>query len=183
MVIKLNSHYSKVRMGGPSPCEGGAPTFLPDVQSLFHAGADRNVRAPVRAKGFSLIELLLVLVILGVLAALVVPRFSGRAEQARVTAAQSQLATFSTALDAFEVDNGYYPRGSDGLLDLIDEPQGAPNWRGPYLNADAIPLDPWGNPYIYESPGKHNPRSYDLMSLGPDGQADTEDDITNWTRR
>jgi general secretion pathway protein G len=136
-----------------------------------------------RSKAFTLVELLLVLVILGVLAAIVVPKFSGRTEQARVTAAQSQLATFATALDAFEVDNGYYPRGGDGLLALIDEPQDAQNWRGPYLSADAIPLDPWGNPYIYESPGRHNPRSYDLMSAGPDGQVGNDDDITNWTRR
>lgn len=130
-------------------------------------------------RGFTLIELLLVLVILGVLAAIVVPKFAGRTEQARMTAAQTQIATFGTALDAFEVDNGYYPKGRNGLQDLVVQPNDAPNWRGPYLKGD-VPLDPWGRPYIYECPGRHNPSSYDLMSVGPDGREGTEDDITNW---
>jgi general secretion pathway protein G len=131
--------------------------------------------------GFTLIELLLVLVILGILAAIVVPKFSGRTEQARQTAAQSQIATFGTALDAFEVDNGYYPKGSKGLDDLVVQPREANNWRGPYLKSD-IPLDPWRNPYVYECPGKHNPSSYDLLSTGPDGQEGGDDDITNWSQ-
>src|SRR6266446_2698756 len=90
---------------------------------------------------FTLIELLLVLVILGILAAIVVPKFSGRTEQARMTAAQSQIATFGTALDAFEVDNGYYPKGKNGLADLVQPPRDAQNWRGPYMKSE-IPLDP-----------------------------------------
>jgi general secretion pathway protein G len=134
-------------------------------------------RQPQRA--FTLIELLLVLVILGVLAAIVVPKFAGRTEQARVTAAHTQIATFGTALDAFEVDNGYYPKGKNGLQDLVVQPRDALNWKGPYMKSD-IPLDPWGNAYIYECPGKHNPTGYDLMSMGPDARAGSEDDITNW---
>src|SRR5512140_1852413 len=114
-------------------------------------------------RAFTLIELLLVLVILGILAAIVVPKFSGRTEQARVTAAQTQISSFSTALDAFEVDNGYYPKGRAGLLDLVQQPRDAQNWRGPYLKE--IPKDPWGNDYIYESPGKVNTGSYDLISM------------------
>src|SRR6185503_12365163 len=82
-----------------------------------------------RQRAFTLIELLLVLVILGILAAIVVPRFSGRTEQARIAAAQSEIATFSTALDAFEVDNGYYPKGRNGLSDLVQQPRDAQNWR------------------------------------------------------
>ena len=127
-----------------------------------------------------MIELLLVLVILGILAALVVPKFSGRTEQARVTAAQSQIATFGTALDAFEVDMGYYPKGRNGLQDLVQTPRdGQQNWRGPYLKSD-IPLDPWGEPYVYECPGRRNPSGYDLMSFGPDRREGGDDDITNW---
>src|ERR1041385_7682480 len=95
-----------------------------------------------RRRGFTLIELLLVLVILGVLAAIVVPKFSGRTEQARQTAAQSQIATFGTALDAFEVDNGFYPKGKNGLADLVQQPRDLQNWKGPYLKGE-IPLDPW----------------------------------------
>jgi general secretion pathway protein G len=129
-------------------------------------------------QGFTLIELLLVLVILGILAAIVVPKFTGRTEQARITAAQTQIASFSTALDAFEVDNGYYPKGKSGLQDLVQQPRDAQNWRGPYLKD--IPQDPWNNEYVYECPGRHNASSYDLMSIGPDGRANSDDDITNW---
>jgi general secretion pathway protein G len=128
--------------------------------------------------GFTLVELLLVLVILGILAALVLPKFTGRTEQARNTAALTQISTFGTALDAFEVDTGNYPRGAEGLQQLITPPSDVTNWRGPYLKSD-IPLDPWGRPYLYEFPGKLNPAGYDLRSAGPDGQAGTADDIVN----
>jgi len=137
---------------------------------------------PHQRRAFTLIELLLVLVILGILAAIVVPKFSGRTEQARVTAAQSQISTFGTALDAFEVDNGYFPKGKNGLSDLVQQPRDAQNWKGPYLKSD-IPLDPWTHAYIYECPGKHNPTGYDLMSMGPDGRAGSDDDITNWQQK
>jgi general secretion pathway protein G len=129
--------------------------------------------------GFTLVELLLVLVILGTLAAIVVPKFAGRTEQARVTAAQTQIANFGVVLDAFEVDNGYYPKGKDGLTDLVQRPRDAANWRGPYLKQD-IPDDPWGNPYVYECPGRYNEEGYDLMSMGIDGRVGGDDDITNW---
>lgn len=132
-----------------------------------------------RRAGFTLIELLLVLVILGILAAIVVPKFSGRTEQARETAAQSQISTFGTALDSFEVDVGFYPKGRNGLNDLVVQPRDAQNWRGPYMKGE-IPKDPWGNDYIYECPGKNNASSYDLVSMGPDGRAGTDDDITNF---
>src|SRR5204863_8828397 len=112
----------------------------------------RNIHSSRTGSAFTLIELLLVLVILGILAALVVPKFSGRTEQARNTAAQSQIATFGTALDAFEVDNGYYPKGKNGLQDLVNQPRDAQNWKGPYMK-NAIPNDPWGHPYVYECPG------------------------------
>lgn len=128
-----------------------------------------------------MVELLLVLVILAVLAAIVVPKFAGRSEQARITAAQTQIASFETSLDAFEVDNGYYPRGADGLQDLVEEPDDAKNWHGSYIKE--VPLDPWGNAYFYEYPGKHNENGYDLMSMGPDGRVGGDDDITNWKEK
>src|SRR5580765_2920188 len=105
--------------------------------SLLHKSelAKRRTRHPTRS-AFTLIELLLVLVILGILAAIVVPKFSGRTEQAKVTAATSQISTFGTALDAFEVDNGYFPKGKNGLNDLVQPPRDAQNWKGPYLKSD-----------------------------------------------
>ena len=133
---------------------------------------------PQTQRAFTLIELLLVLVILGILAAIVVPKFAGRTEQAREAAAKTQVANFSTALDAFEVDNGYYPKGKSGLNDLVVAPRDAQNWKGPYLKD--IPNDPWQKPYVYQAPGKHNVSSYDLASMGPDGRENTEDDVTNW---
>lgn len=132
-----------------------------------------------RDAGFTLIELLLVIAILGVLAALIVPKFAGRTEQARVAAAQSDIATMGTQLDAYEVDNGSYPRGQTGLNDLITQPRDAQNWRGPYIKD--LKADPWGNAYIYAYPGKNNASGYDLSSMGPDGKANTDDDIANWT--
>jgi general secretion pathway protein G len=140
----------------------------------------RNQSRRTRTQGFTLIELLLVLVILGVLAAIVVPKFAGRTEQARNTAAKTQISNFETALDAFEVDNGYYPKGKNGLNDLVVQPKDAPNWHGPYMKQESIPLDPWQHAYIYDCPGKHNASTYDIMSMGPDGRAGGDDDITSW---
>jgi general secretion pathway protein G len=132
---------------------------------------------------FSLIELLLVLVILAVLAAIVVPRFTGRSQQARNTAARTDIASIELALDIFETDNGRYPANDEGLEALIRLPSGLTEdtWQGPYLKRESIPADPWGNDYTYRYPGQRNTRGYDLYSAGPDGQAGNDDDITNWS--
>ncbi len=140
----------------------------------------RNPQSTLRnRRAFTLVEMLLVLVILATLAAIVYPKLAGRSEQARTTAAATQISSFSTALDAFEVDNGYYPKGKAGLMDLVQQPRDAQNWRGPYLKD--LPKDPWGNDYSYECPGRMNPTSYDLVSPGPDGKLGSEDDIANWS--
>ncbi|OPZ11930.1 MAG: Type II secretion system protein G precursor [candidate division BRC1 bacterium ADurb.BinA364] len=139
-------------------------------------------RAPRRTpRGFTLVELLLVLVILTTLAAIVVPKFTNRSQQAKETAAQTVISNLEVALDAFEVDNGFYPRSSEGLGALIQAPSDAKNWRGPYLKKP-VTEDPWGNPYVYEYPGKHNSSGYDLMSMGPDGKSGGGDDIVNWVQ-
>ncbi|HET7624315.1 MAG TPA: type II secretion system major pseudopilin GspG [Verrucomicrobiae bacterium] len=129
-------------------------------------------------RAFTLVELLLVLVILGTLAAIVLPKFTGTTQRSRITAAQTQIATFKTALNAFEVDNGYYPKS---LGDLIQAPRDTQNWHGPYLDSDVVPKDPWQHDYTYTVPGRHNTSSFDISSAGPDGQSGNDDDITNWT--
>jgi len=133
-------------------------------------------------RGFTLVELLLVLTILGILASIVLPKLSGLGEKARVKAVATQLDAFKTALNLFEIDMGYYPKGRDGLNQLVTKPSGLPTttkWHK-YLDADKVPLDPWDRAYVYENPGKHNPDGYDIYSMGPEGKGGT-DAIGNWT--
>ena len=128
----------------------------------------RRVRRTARA--FTLVELLLVLVILAVLAMVVVPKFTGRREQANDAAARAGLSNIATALDAFEVDYGRFP---DSLDQLMNPPQTSTTARPPYLNK--MPVDPWGNPFQYRNPGTHSNGGYDLYSWGPDGREGNDD--------
>jgi general secretion pathway protein G len=145
--------------------------------------ADPNPPSPIRHSraGFTLIELMLVLVILATLAAIVTPRLTGQSKRAKIIAAQSQIAQFGTALDAFEIACGRYPTTSEGMLALLQAPADLPDWNGPYLNKNVVPLDPWGNEYQYRCPGQYNPDGYDLYCYGPDGSQGGDDDITNWS--
>jgi general secretion pathway protein G len=117
-----------------------------------------------------------------ILAAIVLPKFSSGGGNARKTAEAADIANFQTALAMFEIDMGYYPKGRDGLNNLVVRPSGLPansKWHR-YLDVDTLPLDPWGRPYVYENPGKHNPNGYDVYSLGPEGKGGN-DAIGNWT--
>ncbi|MFQ5650504.1 MAG: type II secretion system major pseudopilin GspG [bacterium] len=134
--------------------------------------------------GLTLIEVMLVVIILGVLVALVVPQFSGRTEQARRAAAFADIrANIATALELYYLDNGVYPSSEQGLAALLNKPETHPipfSWNGPYLKSNTHPKDPWGQPYVYVSPGEQNEESYDLYSIGPDQQKGGDDDVTNW---
>jgi general secretion pathway protein G len=138
--------------------------------------ADTDRRRHHLRSGFTLLELVVVIIVLGLLAAIVAPQILGRVSDARTTAAQTQVELFGTALDNYRLDNGSYPTTEQGLAALRERPSRAPvptNWRGPYLRKD-VPLDPWGKPYIYKSPGERNVSGYDLSSLGRDGKAGGE---------
>ena len=137
------------------------------------------------ARGFTLIELLVVITVIAILAGLVAPMVFGHVGDAKISAAKAQIELFALALDAYRLDNDYYPSTAQGLQALRTRPEGEPearNWRGPYLRKE-IPNDPWGRPYVYRSPGDANPMTYDLASYGRDGQAGGENedaDITSW---
>ncbi len=139
----------------------------------------RHIQPSRRQEAFTLVEMLLVLVILAVLAAIVIPKFSGRTEQAKEAAAKTQLKSIEQALETYEVDLAGYPKDLNQLTVEVKDSEGKSH--GPYMNS--IPNDPWGAPYVYTFPGRQNPRSYDLMSVGQDGRAGTEDDITNFDRK
>lgn len=132
-----------------------------------------------RNKGFTLIEVMVVVVILSILAAIVVPKIMDRPEQARITKAKSDIRALEAALNLYRLDNMVYPTTDQGLEALVTAPTDAPepkNWKeGGYL--DRLPADPWGNAYLYLSPGSHG--AIDIYSSGPDVQA-TDDDIGNW---
>jgi general secretion pathway protein G len=132
-------------------------------------------------QGFTLIELIVVVLILGLLAGLVVPRLFRHVTQAKITVAKAQMAAFQTALGAYKLDTGNFPSTDQGLQALRTLPPGVMNWNGPYLPKD-IPLDPWNHPYIYKYPGEHGDEP-DIISYGADGQPGGEGenaDIYSW---
>lgn len=131
--------------------------------------------------GFTLIEIMVVMAIIAMLAAMVGPRLIRQQEKAAVKAAHAQVEQLGTALDTFRLDMGRYPNGQEGLLALMQSPSGAQRWDGPYLSKN-VPLDPWDNPYQYRSPGGAG-RPYDLFSFGADGAPGGDGDgtdIGNW---
>ena len=140
------------------------------------------MRKAVRQKerGFTLVEILVVIIIIGLLAALVGPKLFGKVSMAKLKAAKAQIELFGSALDALRLDVGRYPTTEEGLKALREKPSGMEAWRGPYLPKE-IPLDPWGRPYVYKSPGTYG--DYDLISYGLDGTEGGEgenQDVVSW---
>lgn len=135
---------------------------------------------PSRAAGFTLLELLVVMVIIGLLAGFVAPRFFAQIGKSEVKVARAQMDGLEKALDQYRLDVGSYPSTEQGLAALNERPAGQSRWAGPYLKK-GVPLDPWGRAYVYTAPGQHG--DYDLVSLGKDGQPggkDEAEDIVNW---
>lgn len=135
---------------------------------------------PLFRRGFTLLELLVVMVIIGLLASFVGPRFFAQIGKSETKVARSQLDALEKALDQYRLDAGSYPGTEQGLAALMERPSGLARWAGPYLKK-AVPQDPWGRPYVYKSPGDHG--EFDLLSYGKDGQpggTGEAEDITNW---
>jgi general secretion pathway protein G len=128
-----------------------------------------------RTAGFTLVELLVVMVILGMLASLVLPNFFGAAAKARVKTAKVQMSSLSATLDAFALDVGRYPTDQEGLEALVTQPAGLKTWDGPYLKKD-VPKDPWGNDYEYHGPSSAG--DYEILCYGKDGKPGGDDDIS-----
>ena len=170
--------------------------MLQTVRRRTVGRSDRLTEPPVRADrsdcptvrlsdGFTLIEILVVITVIAIMAGLVAPMVFRNVGDAKVSATKAQIELFALALDAYRLDNDFYPSTAQGLVALRARPVGEPearNWRGPYLRKE-IPLDPWGRPFIYKSPGEVNADSYDLLSFGRDGAAGgtgEDADVTSW---
>jgi general secretion pathway protein G len=134
--------------------------------------------------GFTLVEILVVITIIGLIMALVGPRVLNYLTEAKAKAAKIQIASFGSALDLYYLDNGRYPTASEGLTALVQRTGNATAWNGPYIKGNLVPTDPWGNPYVYRLPSQHG-SAYDIVSYGADGQEGgigTAADITSWGR-
>ncbi|MFO7857391.1 MAG: type II secretion system major pseudopilin GspG [Ectothiorhodospiraceae bacterium] len=140
-----------------------------------------DTRAGPRS-GFTLIEILIVVVIIGILAAVVLPRFAGQTDIARANAARAEMRSLMTALEMFNQRYGRYPSNAEGLRALVERPSGVSDWpKGGFLDQASVPTDPWGNRYVYVQPGEHGP--YDIISYGADGKpggAGEKADIVSW---
>ena len=146
-------------------------------------GSRRRRSARHGERGFTLVEILVVITIIGLIMGLVGPRVLNYLTESKAKAAKIQIESFSSALDLYFLDNGRYPSSSEGLTALVQRPGSTMTWNGPYLKGAVVPNDPWGNPYQYRAPGQHG--TYDITSYGADGQeggAGSAADIVSWSR-
>jgi len=144
------------------------------------ARSDDGANADHGQAGFTLVEMLVVIAIIGLVVGLVGPRVLNYLSESKVKAAKIQIESFSAALDLYYLDNGAYPPADDGLTALVERPGSAPAWNGPYLKTASVPLDPWGHPYVYKVPGDHAP--YEIDSYGSGGMGDSQSLIRSASR-
>lgn len=143
------------------------------------AGRKRPRLRRAAQAGFTLIEMLVVITIIGLIMALVAPRVLNYLSESKVKAAKIQIASLESALDLYYLDAGQYPTSSQGLEALVQRPSDMAAWNGPYLKGDVVPADPWGHAYVYHSPSEHGP--YDIVSYGVEGQqGGPASEITSW---
>jgi general secretion pathway protein G len=152
-------------------------------KAMLHFSPRSGIRPKTSEAGFTLIEMLVVLVIIGLVMSLVGPQVLNYLADSRTKAARIQIEALSNSLDLYFMDVGRYPSNQQGLGALVQRPAGVDIWNGPYIKGSTVPADPWRNPYVYVAPGKHG--KYDLMSYGSDGREGGDGgaaDITNWQR-
>ena len=142
--------------------------MLKGVGIFFTAHKKRERRRRAGEEGFTLVEMLVVITIIGLIMGLIGPRVLNYLNESKVKAARIQLQSFSSALDLFYLDAGRYPSTAEGLSALVQRAPGVAAWNGPYLKGGNVPNDPWNHPYVYRAPGERGP--YDIMSYGSDGQ-------------
>jgi general secretion pathway protein G len=153
--------------------------WFEDARQVGFKRAARQERDRTRQSGFTILEILVVITIIGLLLGLAGPAVLRQLGGARVSVAKQSIERLSTVLDLYNLDMGSYPTTEQGLEALVKKPSGATNWNGPYLKGEAVPLDPWNHAYIYRSPSERPGREYDLCSNGPSGDAGKKEQLCN----